>query len=115
MTGWAYLFALPSFIHPGGLGQMVEVGRDQGHALLSVGQVRPIWESLYNHYVNRRGLNHLGLGTPGLHQTQGDRLGHHTGSFREYVRHGVLLRHRRRGPITNTSGGAQPQGGRGGS
>ncbi|MFE2430958.1 alginate lyase family protein [Streptomyces sp. NPDC059373] len=118
--------AIP-FIHPGGLGQMVEVGRDQGHALLSVGlmgticemawnqgidlygyddsrvlkgveyaakwnlghdvpftpwtwnygapgvwsgsqtltaasgasrgQVRPIWESLYNHYVNRRGLD----------------------------------------------------------
>ncbi|MEU9783185.1 alginate lyase family protein [Streptomyces phaeochromogenes] len=118
--------AIP-FIHPGGLGQLVEVGRDQGHALLSVGLlgticemawnqgidlygyddnrvlkgveyaakwnlghdvpftswtwhkgapgswegwetftkasesgrggVRPIWESLYNHYVNRRGLD----------------------------------------------------------
>ncbi|MFJ4833775.1 alginate lyase family protein [Streptomyces sp. NPDC088747] len=117
--------AIP-ILHPGGLGQMVEVGRDQGHALLSVGllgticetawnqgidlygyddnrvlkgveyaakwnqgfdvpftswtwhkgapgawegwetftkpstwargNVRPIWESLYNHYVNRRGL-----------------------------------------------------------
>ncbi|MGA5508136.1 alginate lyase family protein [Streptomyces umbrinus] len=118
--------AIP-IIHTDGLGQMVEVGRDQGHALLSVGllgticemawnqgidlygyddnrvlkgveysakwnlgqdvpftswtwhkgapgswegwetfteastwargQVRPIWEGLYNHYVNRRGLD----------------------------------------------------------
>ncbi|MFE4963732.1 alginate lyase family protein [Streptomyces sp. NPDC056660] len=118
--------AIP-YILPGGLGQLVEVGRDQGHALLSVGLlgticetawnqgidlygyddnrvlkgveyaakwnlghdvpftswtwnygapgvwsgsqtltaasesgrggVRPIWESLYNHYVNRRGLD----------------------------------------------------------
>ncbi|WP_329322277.1 alginate lyase family protein [Streptomyces sp. NBC_01262] len=118
--------AIP-YLHPGGLGQRVEVGRDQGHALLSVGLlgticemawnqgidlygyddnrvlkgveyaakwnlghdvpftawtwnygapgvwsgsqtltkasesgrggVRPIWESLYNHYVNRRGLD----------------------------------------------------------
>jgi hypothetical protein len=114
-------------IHPGGLGQVVEVGRDQGHALLSIGlmaticemawnqgidlygyddnrflkgaeyaakwnlgqnvpytpytwkygapgvwagqetltaasensrgQARPIWEGIYNHYVNRRGLD----------------------------------------------------------
>lgn len=118
--------AIP-YILPGGLGQLVEVGRDQGHALLSVGLlgticemawnqgidlygyddnrvlkgveyaakwnlghdvpftswtwnygapgvwsgsqtlttaatsgrggVRPIWESLYNHYVKRRGLD----------------------------------------------------------
>ncbi|MGI5452409.1 alginate lyase family protein [Streptomyces sp. CA-249302] len=114
-------------IHPGGLGQWVEVGRDQGHTTLGVGlagaiaemawnqgidlygyddsrllkgfeyvakwnlghdvpytswtwnygapgvwsgsqtltapspdsrgQLRPIWESIYNHYVNRRGLD----------------------------------------------------------
>ncbi|MFG2376472.1 alginate lyase family protein [Streptomyces sp. NPDC048504] len=118
--------AIP-YLLPGGLGQLVEVGRDQGHALLSVGLlgticemawnqgidlygyddsrvlkgveyaakwnlghdvpftswtwnygapgvwsgsqtltaasesgrggVRPIWEGLYNHYVNRRGLD----------------------------------------------------------
>nr|WP_208329469.1 alginate lyase family protein [Streptomyces sp. 846.5] len=113
-------------VHPGGLGQWIEVGRDQGHSLLGVGlagdicemawnqgidlygyddslflkgaeymakwnlgqdvpytsytwkygapgvwsgqqtltaastdsrgQARPVWEMLYNHYVNRRGL-----------------------------------------------------------
>ncbi|MET7482294.1 alginate lyase family protein [Streptomyces sp. NPDC005538] len=118
---------LITHIHPGGLGQWVEVGRDQGHATLGVGlagaiaemawnqgidlygyddnrllkgfeyvakwnlgqdvpytswtwkygapgiwggsqtltapstasrgDLRPIWESIYNHYVNRRGLD----------------------------------------------------------
>ena len=201
--------AIP-FIHPGGLGQMVEVGRDQGHALLSVGllgticemawnqgidlygyddsrvlkgveyaakwnlghdvpftswtwhkgapgswegwetfteastwargQVRPIWEGLYNHYVNRRGLDAPYVSEMAAKvRPEGGGGDYGTGGGLDHLGFGTLTFTRPRAivsattptpsastsdtasssdtgtatPAADASGGTQPQGGRG--
>ncbi|MEV8546803.1 alginate lyase family protein [Streptomyces sp. NPDC051572] len=202
--------AIP-FIHPGGLGQMVEVGRDQGHALLSVGllgticetawnqgidlygyddsrvlkgveyaakwnlghdvpftswtwhkgapgvwegwetfteastwargQVRPIWEGLYNHYVNRRGQDAPYISEMAAKvRPEGGGGDYGTGGGLDHLGFGTLTFTRDKAivsattptpsastsasgssssgtgaatPATDSSGGTQPQGGRG--
>lgn len=42
-------------IHPGGLGQVAEVGRDQGHALLSIGLMATICEMAWNQGIDLYG------------------------------------------------------------
>ncbi|MEV6006904.1 alginate lyase family protein [Streptomyces sp. NPDC051976] len=44
-------------IHPGGLGQVTEVGRDQGHALLSIGLMATICEMAWNQGVDLYGYD----------------------------------------------------------
>jgi hypothetical protein len=48
-------------VYPGGLGEWVEAGRDQGHATLGVGLTATIWEMIYNHYARRQGLSVPGI------------------------------------------------------
>ncbi|MEY9836274.1 alginate lyase family protein [Streptacidiphilus sp. EB103A] len=45
------------FIHPGGLGQWVEVGRDQGHATLGVGLAGAICEMAWNQGIDLYGYD----------------------------------------------------------